>query len=78
MMNSRTRTSSTLGIIVMLSLVTTAVTTSILLESQYVGALRNDLDENQATSSARAQAPIATSGDNIYIAWWTNKTANQN
>jgi hypothetical protein len=78
MMNSRTRTSSTLGIIVMLSLITTIVTTSILLESQYVGALRNDLDENQATSSARAQAPIATSGDNIYIAWWTNKTANQN
>jgi hypothetical protein len=78
MMNSRTRTSSTLGIIVMLSLLTTIVTTSILLESQYVGALRTDLDENQATSSPRAQAPIATSGDNIYIAWWTNNTANSN
>jgi hypothetical protein len=24
----------------------------------------------------RAAAPIATSGDNIYIAWWTNKTGN--
>ena len=22
------------------------------------------------------KAPIATSGDNIYIAWWTNKTGN--
>jgi hypothetical protein len=25
-----------------------------------------------------AKAPIAISGDNIYIAWWTNKTANGN
>ena len=24
----------------------------------------------------RAAAPIAISGDNIYIAWWTNKTGN--
>jgi hypothetical protein len=24
----------------------------------------------------RAAAPISTSGDNIYIAWWTNKTGN--
>ena len=22
------------------------------------------------------KAPIATSGDNVYIAWWTNKTGN--
>jgi hypothetical protein len=22
------------------------------------------------------EAPIATSGDNVYIAWWTNKTGN--
>jgi hypothetical protein len=25
---------------------------------------------------ARAAAPVATSGDNVYIAWWTNKTGN--
>ena len=24
----------------------------------------------------RKAAPIATSGDNTYIAWWTNKTGN--
>jgi hypothetical protein len=24
----------------------------------------------------RAAAPVATSGDNVYIAWWTNKTGN--
>src|SRR5919197_5781512 len=23
-----------------------------------------------------SKAPIATSGDNVYIAWWTNKTGN--
>jgi hypothetical protein len=69
MMNSRTRTSSTLGIIVTLYLVTTIVTTS---TSQYVDALRNDLDENQ-----RKAAPIASFGENnVYIAWWNNKTGN--
>ena len=27
---------------------------------------------------ARAEeAPIATSGDNVYITWWTNKTGNE-
>jgi hypothetical protein len=26
----------------------------------------------------RKAAPVATSGDNIYVAWWTNKTANNN
>jgi hypothetical protein len=28
------------------------------------------------TTFARAAAPIATSGDNVYIAWWSNKTGN--
>jgi len=26
--------------------------------------------------SERKQAPIATSGENVYVAWWTNKTGN--
>lgn len=39
--------------------------------------LKRDLDENQATSSPRTQAPIATSGDNnVYVTWWSNKTGN--
>jgi hypothetical protein len=25
-----------------------------------------------------SKAPVAISGDNVYIAWWTNKTANNN
>jgi len=54
-------------------IITTIVATSIpIIKPQYVGALRNDLDENQ-----RKAAPIATSGDNnAYIAWWSNKTGN--
>jgi len=24
----------------------------------------------------RAQAPVEVSGDNVYVAWWTNKTGN--
>jgi hypothetical protein len=66
-MNSRT----TLGIVVILSLITTIVATSILLESQYVGALRNDLDENQVTT---AKVPMAVSGNNVYLVWPSNKT----
>src|ERR671925_1072888 len=30
------------------------------------------------TMKMRAQAPVVVSGDNIYIAWWTNNTANNN
>jgi hypothetical protein len=26
----------------------------------------------------RKAVPVATSGDNVYVAWWTNKTANNN
>ena len=29
-----------------------------------------------AQISKTAAAPIATSGDNVYVAWWTNKTGN--
>src|ERR671925_2082412 len=30
------------------------------------------------TMKMRALAPAVISGDNIYVAWWTNKTANNN
>jgi hypothetical protein len=79
-LSSILRVSFTLFIII-----TTIVTTSItLLKPQYAGALRNDLDENQANTennmqpfTERKAAPIATSGENnVYIAWWSNKTGN--
>src|SRR6185437_13660359 len=39
------------------------------------------LEQQSAYAVVRANvpglgAPIATSGDNVYIAWWTNKTGN--
>jgi hypothetical protein len=30
----------------------------------------------RATGSLEFQAPIAASGDNVYITWWINKTGN--
>jgi hypothetical protein len=44
--------------------------TTILLESQYVDAI------GTTGHIDKQAAPIAASGDNIYIAWWTNKTGN--
>jgi hypothetical protein len=36
------------------------------------------IDENSAPMTERLRAPAVVSGDNIYIAWWTNNTANGN
>jgi hypothetical protein len=35
------------------------------------------LNEAYAPSSRRG-APVAVTGDNVYVAWWTNNTANNN
>ncbi len=61
----------TLGVIVMITLVAiTAVTSTLQLQVAYA-IFGNNAD-------GRAQAPPAITGDNIYVAWWTNKTANNN
>jgi hypothetical protein len=60
---------SILGVILMITLVSTIMvaTTSIVL--QQANAVTRPI--------ARAKdAPIASSGDNVYITWWTNKTGN--
>ncbi|MDQ3902136.1 MAG: hypothetical protein M3247_00580 [Thermoproteota archaeon] len=36
------------------------------------------IDENSASMTERLRAPAVVSGDKIYIAWWTNNTANGN
>jgi hypothetical protein len=54
----------------MIALVSTIIgiaVTPILIEQAYALLEQDD---------GRRKAPIATSGDNIYIAWWTNKTGN--
>jgi hypothetical protein len=37
------------------------------------------IDENSAPITERAaRVPVVVTGDNIYVAWWTNNTANKN
>src|SRR6266540_3421031 len=62
------------AIVIMITLGTTIIgigVSPILLQQQsaYAGARGQD-------PQAARNAPIATSGDNVYIAWWTNKTGN--
>jgi hypothetical protein len=60
------------AIVIMITLGTTIIgigVSPILLQQQSaVGII--------AERGGTKKAPIATSGDNIYIAWWTNKTGN--
>ena len=58
-----------LGVIIGITLVT-AVGTSLL---QHIYAAIED-----GAQRSSAKAPSVVSGDNIYIVWWTNKTANNN
>jgi len=61
---------SILGIIVGISLVVTLGATNL---------IQHDAEAVRATvDGIIASAPVAITGDNIYVAWWTNKTANQN
>jgi hypothetical protein len=56
-------------VIVMITLATTIGVTPILQQSAYA------ISFNGNTSR---EAPPAITGDNVYVAWWTNKTANNN
>ena len=59
----------TLGIIIVTVLVTTSV--PILFVQQQVEALLSDFGHLR-------KAPPVVSGENVYLAWWTNNTANNN
>jgi len=58
-----------LGVIVMISLATTIGVTPILLQ-QSAEAIKEVWTDRAA--------PPAITGDNVYVAWWTNNTANKN
>ena len=58
----------TLGTIIILLIAVT-----ILVNQHHSQAARM---ENAGLGIRENAAPVATSGDNIYIAWWTNKTGN--
>lgn len=82
----------TVGVITILTLATAGTITMATLTIQLsFGALRDDSIRGGAISMPTLQrsfqgglgaidsspdAPIAISGENIYIAWWTNKTGN--
>jgi hypothetical protein len=57
-----------LGIVVMITLGTAIIATPILQQQQSA----------YARQLTQFDAPVAISGDNVYVAWWTNKTANNN
>jgi hypothetical protein len=46
--------------------------TTAILQQDTVQASRQDLD------ASGIKAPVAITGDNVYVTWWTNKTANNN
>jgi hypothetical protein len=59
----------TLGVIVMITLGTTAI----------ASVPQIQLAQGHIHINPRSEAaPVAITGDNIYVAWWTNKTANNN
>ena len=73
--NSVTTTKITIGAVIAATLVLDGVALLALSMSQQAQAFIND---NSAPVAERLRAPTVVSGDNIYIAWWTNKTANGN
>jgi hypothetical protein len=62
-----------LGVIIGITLVTTLVTTMI---QMTYATVQNKAIQNGAQLAQRA--PLAITGENVYVAWWTNKTANNN
>lgn len=59
-----------LGVIIGLTLVTILGITTPILQQQAIGIV--DLD------ALDRKAPPAISGENVYVAWWTNNTVNDN
>jgi hypothetical protein len=68
-----------LGVIIGITLVATFTTTTLLYASdntvEPLGFRKGSLID---TSTGERKAPPTITGDNIYISWWTNKTANNN
>jgi hypothetical protein len=68
-MDSYTR----VGVIIGITLLTTLGAT--LIQQVYAKAIE-DGAQRGSTSSIKAAAPVATSGNNVYVSWWNNKTGN--
>ncbi len=51
-----------------------AASTALLASSQRVAAFLMPVED--IAGQRKAAAPMATSGNNVYVAWWSNKTGN--
>jgi hypothetical protein len=60
--------------LIALILAAAATTTTILTSIQRAEAFLMPVEDR--TGDRKAAAPIATLGNNVYIAWWSNKTGN--
>jgi len=68
-----------LGVIIGVTLVATSTTTTLLYASDNtVEPLDFRKGSLVDTSTGERKAPPAITGDNIYVVWWTNNTANNN
>jgi hypothetical protein len=66
-----------LGVIIMITLGTTAIiTTPGLFESANALKACGSGNTTHSPSSDNKKAPPAITGDNVYVTWWTNKTGN--
>jgi hypothetical protein len=61
-------TKITLGVIIMIALVGAIIATTMLQVSWAVV---------HTEPWAKANAPVAITGDNVYVAWWTNQSGNE-
>jgi hypothetical protein len=61
-----------LGVIIGITLITALGATTLIIQYQQAEALVQVIEETLR------KAPAVVSGDNIYIAWWTNNTENGN
>jgi hypothetical protein len=66
------KTKIILGVVIMITLGTTIGVTPIL-KQQAQGLV---LPANSNVSERKAAAPVGITGDNIYVAWWTNQSGN--
>src|SRR5206468_5327400 len=64
------KTKFVLGAVIGITLITLGATPAMFLLQQ-VYALRESFREDFTT-----KVPVAISGDNVYVSWWTNKTGN--
>lgn len=64
----------TLSVIVVVIVLSVITTTMMAVTSSY--ATDGILKKKPTKIAEHLDAPIATSGDNTYIAWWTNETGN--